>query len=204
MQILVDSYSSEDIQSVIDEIAKEEGQGAFTAQVSSSGAKRIKPKISTDMLDRWDVQTHKYGADLAVKVGFLASLFSGSGESVSAGVIHDAKRFCIRKLKDGREVQFGVAVRLSVALTRLEVEADLSIPNLAAAAQLGMSDSRIGISVEGYFGPIGDLLPTPEDLNVENFARFTGATEEIQKRVFGPDGINYFSPTVLSYIEQPN
>jgi hypothetical protein len=64
-----------------------------------------------------------------------------------------------------------------------------------------MSEARIGISVVGFFGPVGDLLPAPEDLNVENFSIFTNAAKLIQKRVFGPDGVNFMAPTLLSFEE---
>jgi len=161
-----------------------------------------RPGRPDPILDRWDVQTHKYQREIAMKVGFLTGLFSGSGKRVAAGVVHEAKRYRREKTTASRYVEIGVSVRLSVATTALNAEFELSIPNLAAQAQLGMSDARIGIAVVGYFGPIGDLLPAPEDLNVENFSKFTQAAKEIQARVFGPDGINYLSPTLLSFDEK--
>lgn len=160
---------------------------------------RLDPVPSNPVLDRWDVQTHKYGKKTAGKLGFLSNLFSGSGKKVTAGVVHEAKRYRTEKVGDSKTIEIGVSVRLSVATSSLNVKFELSIPNLAAQAQLGMSDAKIGISVVGYFGPIGDLLPAPEDLDVNNFSKFTAAAQEIQKRVFGPDGAQYFSPTLLSF-----
>jgi hypothetical protein len=150
-------------------------------------------------LDRWDVKTHIYKQEMAGKVGFLAGLFSGSAKNVTAGVLHEAKRYRVEKTDTGRNVEYGVSVRLTVATTDFDAEFDLSIPNLAAQAQLGKTEAKIGISVVGFYGPIGDILPAPEDLNVENFSVFTNAAKEIQRRIFGPDGVNYLSPTLLSF-----
>jgi hypothetical protein len=51
-----------------------------------------------------------------------------------------------------------------VATTSWDLDADISIPNIAAAAQLKMKagDARIGIEIAGYSGALGDLLPGAE------------------------------------------
>lgn len=193
--ILVDPYTTEFPDDVL--------AAARGKSVALSTAEQVVPVPPSAMpiLDRWDVKTHKYRQEIAVKIGFLAGLFSGTGKKVSAGVIHEAKRYCIQQTAEGRKFEVGVSVRLSVATTAVNIEFELSIPNLAASAQLGQSDARIGISVIGFVGPVGDLLPAPEDLNVENFAVFTNAAKDIQKRVFGPEGVSFLMPTVLSYDE---
>lgn len=193
MIVLVDPYTSEseipqEVLSVVSPPQRESMRGQ-----EGGGAKH---------LDRWDVQTHTYKSEVAAKIGFLGSLFSGTDKQVSAGVIHEAKRYRLEKTPTNREIEVGVAVRLSVATSKLDTKLELSIPNLAAQAQLNMSDARIGISVVGYYGPIGDLLPAPQDLNVENFSLFITAARAIQARVFGPEGIDYFAPAALAY-EQP-
>lgn len=203
MLILVDSYSPELLD---EEIPEDVGQIApeFAALATAEEVSREAPTGDVSIplvLDRWDVKTHTYKDKVAGKVGFLAGLFSGASERVAAGVVHEAKRYRLEKTRKGRVVEIGVSVRLSVATTAFNANFDLSIPNLAAQAQLGMSEARIGISVVGFFGPVGDLLPAPEDLNVENFSIFTNAAKLIQKRVFGPDGVNFMAPTLLSFEE---
>ena len=162
--ILVDPYSTEIPADVL--------PVALGKAVALSAAEEVVliPPSAMPILDRWDVKTHKYRQEIAGKIGFLTGLFSGSGKKVSAGVIHEAKRYCVQQTAEGRKFEVGVSVRLSVATTSVDVNFELSIPNLAASAQLGQSDARIGISVVGFVGPVGDLLPAPEDLNVENFA----------------------------------
>ena len=101
-------------------------------------------------------------------------------------------------------VETGVAVRLAVATTSFDAQTELSVPNLAAAAQLGLAETRIGIYVMGFRGPIGDIMPAPADLNVENFGSFMDAFEAIQKRVFSIESVPLLSPTILGYQETPD
>lgn len=155
------------------------------------------------ILDRWDVLTHKYRFTADAKLGFLGKLFSGSSNTVRAGVTQEAKQYRVDQTEDGRMVETGVAVRLAVATTSFEAQTELSVPNLAAAAQLGLAETRIGIYVMGFRGPIGDIMPAPADLNVENFGRFMDAFEAIQKRVFSIDSVTLLSPTILGYQDTP-
>lgn len=202
MQILIDSYIPEVSENLIPEDVKE---FQIHSLFPPPGQRVVEPTTSESsrqpILDRWDVKTHTYQQEAAGKVGFLTGLFEGSGKRVAAGVIHEAKRYSLTKTNENRDIEVGVSVRLSVATTSLNTDFELSIPSFAAQAQLSMSDARIGISVVGFVGAVGDLLPAPQDLNVENFSVFTNAAKEIQKRVFGPDGLDFIRPTLLSFEE---
>lgn len=203
MLIPVDSYSEE----LLDEAIPEDVHHISSEYASLGTGEQVSHEAPTadvpgnPVLDRWDVKTHTYKDEVAGKVGFLAGLFLGTAESVAAGVVHEAKRYRLETTSKGRVVEIGISVRLSVATTTFNAKFDLSIPNLAAQAQLGMSEARIGISVVGFSGPVGDLLPAPQDLNVENFSVFTNAAKLIQKRIFGPDGVEFLVPTLLSFEE---
>ena len=107
-------------------------------------------------LDRWSVQAHVYSSEIAARLSILAGLFGGSGKIAKAGATHEAKRYRVQSTETGRDVQVGVAVRLAVATTEWEVDAELSVPNIAAAAQLNakVGDAKIGIDVVGYSGPL--------------------------------------------------
>ena len=153
------------------------------------------------VLDRWSVQAHVYSSEIAAKLSILAGLFGGSGKRAKAGATHEAKRYRIETTDTGREVQVGVAVRLAVATTEWEVDAELSVPNIAAAAQLNakVGDAKIGIDVIGYSGPLGKALPAPRQLDVTTLATYLSAFTAIQHQVFGPKGLAYLTPTALSY-----
>ncbi len=64
---------------------------------------------------------------------------------MEAGVTQEAKRYRVERTATGRDVEIGVGVRLVVATADLQIDTDLSIPNLAAAAQLGRADTKVGL-----------------------------------------------------------
>jgi hypothetical protein len=69
--------------------------------VEAQGA--TEPELA--VLDRWDVVTHQYRREAAIKVGFFAQLFQGTGKVVQAGVTQEAKQYRVGKTDKGREVQ---------------------------------------------------------------------------------------------------
>jgi hypothetical protein len=158
-------------------------------------------KAQVPVLDRWSVQAHVYSSEVAAKLSILAGLFGGSGKRAKAGATHEAKRYRVELTDAGREVQVGVAVRLAVATTEWEVDAELSVPNIAAAAQLNarVGDAKIGIDVVGFSGPLGEMLPAPRQLDVTTLADYLAAFTAIQHRVFGREGLAFLTPTALSY-----
>ncbi|MEM9359963.1 MAG: hypothetical protein AAGB04_27575 [Pseudomonadota bacterium] len=152
---------------------------------------------ASSRLNMWDTETHFYENNAEADVGFLAGLFKGTGETVEKGVIQESKHYRIEQKDGAPTVEIGVAVRLSVASSKVSGSFALSVPNLTAAAQLGAAHTRVGIYVIGYGGPLGDIVPAPADLKVENFANFVQAFDLIQKRVFGDGGERYYNPELL-------
>jgi len=154
----------------------------------------------TDLrLERWRLEAQQYRKEHAAKVGIFGALFSGEAKTVTAGLVHEAKRFSIIRSEADREVAVGVSVRLAVATTHEDIRITLTLPNLAADAQLNHRDTRIGITVEGYGGPLGALLPAPRALDVESFASYSESFRQIQERVFGEEGWRNVAPTILSF-----
>jgi hypothetical protein len=150
-------------------------------------------------LDRWDVQSHQYSTKADVETSILARLLSGSAKASNYGLVQEAKRFCIQTSENGRRVEFGTAVRLSVAVLSTDFNLSLTLPNIAAKAQISNLQARISLSVDGYVGPLGEMLPAPDNLNVENLNIYTTAFKSIQAMVFGQQGLTFISPTLLGY-----
>lgn len=150
-------------------------------------------------LEHWTVQAHIYSEEIAGSVSILGALFGGSGKRAKVGAVHEAKRFRIDRTPDGREVEIGVAVRLAVAVTEWDTKFEVSLPNIAASAQLNGFDGRIGIEVVGYAGPLGDLLPAPRELSVTTCADYLQAFSKIQAQVFGAEGLGFQTPTALAF-----
>ncbi len=138
-------------------------------------------------------------------MSLLAGLFSSKAKTSQFGIVQEAKRYCINETDTGERVEFGTAVRLAVAVLDTAFDAKLAtLPNIAATAQLGSIKARIALSVDGYVGPLGELLPAPDSLNVENLGVYTAAFKAIQALVFGAAGLNYIAPTLLGYNEREN
>ena len=212
-EVLVD-YSGADLPDDVESFGKAASKKRVQGGAASGGMMGLAGKgqagdgkaVAQDedviALNRWDIKTHTYRIEAEGSVGFLTGLFSGTNKTVSAGVVHETKRYQMRRTATKRLVEFGASVRLLVATTDSDSELELTIPNLAARAQLGMSEARIAVSVVGYSGALGELLPSPENLNVENLSVFMQAAKAIQARVFGPSGAVHLAPTVLSYHEK--
>ena len=155
----------------------------------------------SELLNRWDIQSHQYSQSTHVEASFLSGLLSGKGNFEKFGVVQEAKRYRTDKLKNGREVEFGTAVRLAAILEAQDFEAALTIPNIAAKAQLSNARARISLSVVGYTGSLGKFLPAPDDLNVENLSIYLEAFKSIQAEVFSENRMNHISPTSLGYFD---
>jgi hypothetical protein len=150
-------------------------------------------------LQRWQIEAHAYVEEQATKISILGRLFSGEAKKVKAGVIHEAKRFSELETESIRKVEVGVAVRLAVATSSTKINFGLTLPNIAADAQLNGAEARVGITVIGYTGPLGDLLPAPRKLDVETCGEYLDAFRKLQAKIFSEEGWQYVSPTTLSF-----
>ena len=127
--------------------------------------------------------------------------FSGEANLVNGGVIHNARRFSVVPTPDRRSTEVGVSVRLSVATKSYDGKVSLTLPKLAAKAELSSWDARIGITVIGYSGFLGDLLPAPKRLDVDTCIQYVEAFKRIQQLIFSEEGSYWIAPTLLSYDE---
>jgi hypothetical protein len=166
---------------------------------------RLRGQTAPSMLENWTVRAQVYTTEVAGKLNMLAGLFGLSGKRATAGAMHEAKRFRLETIPEtNRSCEVGVAVRLIVATTEWKVNAEISVPNLAAAAQLNwdVGDARIGIDVAGYAGPLGTMLPAPRQLDVSTLVDYLAAFHKIQNQVFGKVGLPFLAPTVLNYEDE--
>ncbi len=159
--------------------------------------------IRVPELAHWTVQAHAYSTDVAGKISLLGRLFAGETKVARAGVVHEAKRFTKKSTGQNRSCEFGVSVRIFAATTGWNTKLQLTLPNLAADAQLNARDARVAIDVIGYSGSLGSLLPAPERLNVESLAVYLDAFRAVQEVVFGEAGLPFLMPTLLSYEDNP-
>lgn len=203
---LYDPYSAEglpaDVQALLDAPEPEPAPrfDAHLESVPSAAAGAGAGAVAAPKLNRWDIQTHVYRKTAAAEASFLAGLFKSSAKAVTAGVVQEAKFYRIDRTEAHR-VEIGVAVRMILAATSFNVKAELSVPNLVAAAQVEQADTRVAMHVVGSSISVGDLIPTPTTINVENHQQFLTAFAEIRKRVFAQENERHFVPEVLGMEE---
>lgn len=159
--------------------------------------------ITAPVLERWSVEAHAYSKEVVAKVGLLGGLFGGDVTRLAAGAIHVAKRYTVLEDSTGSTFESGVAVRLFAATTDWKVNAQLTIPNLAANAQLNSGDTRVAIDVLGYSGPLGELLPAPDKLDVLTLSIYLTAFHGIQAAVFSDAGLPFLKPVRLNLEDDP-
>ncbi len=159
----------------------------------AGGPKQVNPKA----LNRHLISCTAFTRDVKGNVSFFSSLFKAEAEGKQVGVVQEAKVFFVKTDDNGVAVEHGVAVRLQVDASEFSAEANVSIPNIAAEAQLGMSDAQMEISVRGFSGFLGDLLPAPDTVNLTSYAAYMEAFQKIQEHVFSEENAEYLVPVVL-------
>lgn len=142
------------------------------------------------------VASSAYTRDMSGKLNWFSGLFKAKGEVQAVGVVQEAKSFTVRKI-DGQDVEIGVAIRLQIEATTFKTEAQVSVANIAAEAQLGLSNAKMDISVRGYSGWLGDLLPAPSEVDLGSYGHYLEAFAAIQKHVFGQSASQFISPVPL-------
>ncbi|MGH1412058.1 MAG: hypothetical protein ACRBB0_01100 [Pelagimonas sp.] len=154
-------------------------------------------------LNRHLINCTAYTRDVEGKVNFFSSLFKAEAKGKQVGVVQEAKAFFVKR-ENGVDIEWGVAVRLQVDASEFSAETHVSIPNIAAEAQLGMSQAQMEISVRGFSGFLGDLLPAPDTVNLTSYAAYMEAFQKIQKHVFSEDNADYLMPVVLGKHQPPD
>ena len=172
-----------------DEIYKKAEQLIRDAQNATSG--------SALKLDRHTTSSRCYYWDGKARSGLFSRLLNADVKGKRVGVFQEAKSFTVLLDSTGHEYEVGVSVRLEVNADKFELGAQVSIPNIAAEAQLGTSRAEMEISVLGYFGPLGDYLPAPKAVDVTSYAEYLESFRKIQELVFSDKGLEFHHPIPL-------
>jgi hypothetical protein len=101
-----------------------------------------------------------------------------------------------------KEAQFGYAIRLCVTVNNWQSTIKVSLPFLAASAQLGTIEAQWTLDVRGLVGPLLTQLPPPTDLNVETFVLAKQSMEKIASAINSPE--TKFRPLLIAEIRNPD
>jgi len=122
--------------------------------------------------------------------------------SVSGGgsrrvVILERAAFVEIETQDGGMEQWGYAIRYCVTVSKFEASMKLTLPFLAASAQMGSIEAQWMMQVVGLSGPqIDQSTITPTDLNVETFVLAKQSLEKLINAV--RDAGTTFHPSRLA------
>ncbi len=95
-------------------------------------------------------------------------------------LIRDVMRYATVDV-DGVEQDYGVAIRLVVTVAAETLDAALTIPIVAANAELGRLSAAARLRVIGFrSNKVGDLLPDFATLDVGNYGKYTASTDAIR------------------------
>ncbi|RPI25011.1 MAG: hypothetical protein EHM61_15520 [Acidobacteria bacterium] len=93
--------------------------------------------------------------------------------------------------------RYGYAVRFCVSVNKWDAGLKISLPFLAASAEVGSISARWTMDVIGLAGPkIAESLPPPTELNVEKFILAKQAMDKVIQAIQDPS--TRFIPTLLS------
>lgn len=160
--------------------------------------------VPASELDALRIEVHAYDTTAKGTLAALAGLVGLSAESAHIGLEHEAARYALVPV-DGspatatRFYKVGCAARLFVVTDKISVSFKLTIPQLAAAAELGYTQGRITIEVQGYTGPVG-TIPAPGGLSVESFTQYMTAFQQMQSAVFAQENAHFLRPRLLGIV----
>lgn len=81
--------------------------------------------------------------------------------------------------------RYGVAIRVLLEIYDDQVGGDLTLPVIAAKAQLGVVSASAQLLLYGYTGDLSDTLPNWQSFDVNSYADYLKSVSALQGRVFG-------------------
>jgi hypothetical protein len=132
-------------------------------------------------LDTWHWQQYLLTWELAGKLGFAIGGVEGDFQS-RVLVAEWSRSKTVRAAE--LEVRFGVTARLVVNVRSIGAEANLSLPFVAAEAQMNRAEAHANMTIEGYVGSrAGDLFPAFSTFDVESYVKLMEAMTSAKDKI---------------------
>jgi len=127
-------------------------------------------------------ESYQLEASFAAKLGFPVTTMSTDdklevmlyGLTRYRDVVH--KRHTYR---------YGVAIRVLLEIYDNQLDGDLTLPVVAAKAQLGVVSASAQLLLYGYTGDLSDTLPNWQSFDVDSYADYLKSVSVLQGKVFG-------------------
>jgi len=158
-----------------------------------TGGEPVEGPVQVGDLNRWDLLDTQLTTRAALKIGLPVA--SAAAGFMSTVVVRDFRWYC--STTDGELVrEYGTSVRIVITAWEAKLEGNLTLPSLAAKAQLGAVQSSSHISILGFRDPaVGRLLPAFSTLGVDSYSDFMKATDAA--RVYISDHSGAVDPVLL-------
>jgi hypothetical protein len=125
-----------------------------------------------------------YDENSKLNLDKIAGIVGFDVGDVHKGLVQETSRSKTVTGEEGSAETWGVSVRLAVATSKWDVKASVTIPAIAAAAELNLATASAAIDVKGYRGDLSAMLPKPTSLDVTSYTAYVSAFGEIQQKVF--------------------
>ncbi|WP_146076525.1 hypothetical protein [Rathayibacter sp. AY1A7] len=148
------------------------------SDTSELNAQQSPPNLVLSDWNSWDTSI---SVSAAVKIGLPP--FEIDTKLKSKVILREIRRSCDID-NNGTTERWGLAIRLAITVQSTESEASISLPIIAAKAQLGILSARASITILGFDDDaVLDLLPNFSEMNTETYGKYTSATDVIKKYI---------------------
>jgi hypothetical protein len=150
-------------------------------------------------LENWQIRDDQLTYDAALKMNLpIATVDASFSRRV---VLRDICRYTERTAGNVVTV-WGVAVRLTVTVWSAKLDGRLTLPMVAAQAQLGMVNTSADLRILGFKNnEVGKLLPKFETLDVGSYGEYTKASDAVVAFISKRE--SNIVPVVLKTFEKP-
>src|SRR5262249_21964462 len=147
--------------------ASTEGVGLAPKGRAARGTDIVVPKL--EQLNEMQSYAYTLTSDMAAKLSILTSASISASRAKSVHVLEWAK-FVDLERDDGSVLRWGCAARLCITVSKTQGQGSMSLPFLAAEAQLGQIEASWMLNIRGARGSkIEQKLLPPQNLDVKTY-----------------------------------
>jgi hypothetical protein len=165
------------------EITAKKTRTRLDAGSLAAGASAI--PASLDELNSLVVQS--YDLSMTAAANLSIPIIGSGGGSVNRRIVILEQSAYRESDDNGTLLHYGYCVRFCVTVSKWDANLKLTLPFLAASAEVGSISARWTLQILGLSGPkIHDALPPPTELNVEKFVLAKQSLEKIIAAIKDP------------------
>lgn len=156
--------------------------------------------LPTTIADLGRIEVRSYDLSITAAADMSIPVIGSAGGAVNRRIVV-LEQTAYREIKENEtRVHYGYAVRFCVTVSRWDANLKLSLPFLAASAEIGSIEAQWTLQILGLAGrKIQESLLPPTELNVEKFVLAKQSLEKIIAAIQDPGTI--FRAEVIRRIE---